>query len=70
MFCKERHAMKPVIRSLIASLGTFAAFYYVYWVPVAIILEIAYGRFQVDVDHPGAWIIGRCRRGSAIHLAT
>jgi hypothetical protein len=31
---------------LIASLGTFAAFYYVYWVPVVIILEIAYGRFQ------------------------
>ena len=46
MSCKERHAMKPVVRSLIASLGTFAAFYYVYWVPVAIILEIAYGRFQ------------------------
>ena len=43
---KERHTMKPVIRSLIASLGTFAAFYYVYWVPFAIILELAYGRFQ------------------------
>jgi len=38
--------MKPVIRSLIASLGIFAAFYYVYWVPVAMILEITYGRFQ------------------------
>ena len=48
---KERHVMKPVIRSLIASLGTFAAFYYVYWVPVAIILEVAYGRFQ------WSWII-------------
>jgi hypothetical protein len=38
--------MKPAIRSLIAALGTFAVFYYVYWVPVAIILEITYGRFQ------------------------
>jgi len=38
--------MNPVIRSLIASLVTFAAFYYIYWVPFAIILEIAYGRFQ------------------------
>jgi hypothetical protein len=29
-----------------ASLGTFTSFYYVFWVPVAIFLEIACGRFQ------------------------
>jgi hypothetical protein len=38
--------MKSVTRSLIAAIGTFLAFYYVYWVPVAIMLEITYGRFQ------------------------
>jgi len=38
--------MNPVIRSLIAALATFAAFWYIYWVPFAIALEIAYGRFH------------------------
>jgi hypothetical protein len=38
--------MKPVIRSLIAALTTFAAFYYIYWVLLFIILESAYGRFR------------------------
>ena len=38
--------MKSVIRSLIAAIGTFLAFYYVYWVPIAILLEITYGRFH------------------------
>ena len=38
--------MRPVIRAVIAALATFAAFYYVYWIPFAIILEIAYRRFQ------------------------
>jgi hypothetical protein len=33
MLRKERGVMKPVIRSLIAGLATFAAFYYIYWVP-------------------------------------
>ena len=32
-----------MIRSLIAALATFAAFYYVYWVPIDIILETSYG---------------------------
>src|SRR6516165_5050410 len=44
-FC-ERTVMGPVIRSLIAALATFAAFWYVYWVPFAITLEIAHGRFH------------------------
>jgi hypothetical protein len=43
--------MNPAIRSLIAALATFAAFWYVYWVPFAIALEITYGRF------PWMWII-------------
>ncbi|HXZ33194.1 MAG TPA: hypothetical protein VEH30_13020 [Terriglobales bacterium] len=38
--------MNPVIRSLIAALATFAAFWYVYWVPFEITLEIAHGRFR------------------------
>ena len=38
--------MKPITRSLIAGGATFAAFYFVYWVPCAIILEIVHGRFQ------------------------
>jgi len=38
--------MNPVIRSLIAALATFAAFWYIYWVPFAIMLEIAHGRFH------------------------
>jgi hypothetical protein len=37
---------KRIIRSSIATLVTFAAFYYIYWVPVAIILEVAYRRLQ------------------------
>ena len=37
---------KRIVRSFIAALATFAAFYYVYWVPVAIILEAGYRRFQ------------------------
>jgi hypothetical protein len=41
----ERTVMGPV-RSLIAALATFAAFWYVYWVPFAITLEIAHGRFH------------------------
>ena len=32
-----------MIRSLIAALATFAAFYYAYWVPIDIILETSYG---------------------------
>lgn len=43
--------MNPVIRSLIAAMATFAACWYVYWVPVAIGVEIAHGRF------PSMWII-------------
>ena len=43
--------MNPVIRSLIGALATFAAFWYVYWVPLEIILEIHHGRFH------GMWII-------------
>lgn len=38
--------IKPVIRSSIAALATFAAFYYIYWVPLEITLEINYGRFR------------------------
>jgi len=38
--------MNPVIRSLIAALATFAAFWYIYWVPFATMLEIAHGRFH------------------------
>jgi hypothetical protein len=43
--------MNPVLRSLIAALATFAACWYVYWVPLFIVLESAYGRFH------GMWII-------------
>lgn len=43
--------MNPVIRSFIATLAAFAAYWYIYWVPVAIALEIAHGRFR------GMWII-------------
>src|SRR6516225_8985278 len=43
---KKRTVMNPVIRSLIAALATFVAFWYVYWVPFAIALEVTYGRFQ------------------------
>jgi hypothetical protein len=38
--------MNPLIRSSIAALATFAAFWYIYWVPFAITLEIAHGRFH------------------------
>jgi hypothetical protein len=38
--------MKPIIRSSIAALATFAAFYYIYWVPMFIILEMNNGRFR------------------------
>ena len=31
---------------MIAGVATFAAFYYVYWVPCAMILEMIHGRFQ------------------------
>jgi hypothetical protein len=41
----------PVTRSFIAALAAFAAFWYVYWVPIAITLDIAHGRFH------GMWII-------------
>jgi hypothetical protein len=37
--------MNRVIRSVIAALSAFAAFWYIYWVPCAIALEISYGRF-------------------------
>lgn len=43
--------MNPIIRSLIAAMATFAACWYVYWVPIAIALEITHGRF------PWMWII-------------
>jgi hypothetical protein len=36
----------PVIRSMIAALATFAAFWYIYWIPLEITLEIAHGRFH------------------------
>ena len=38
--------MNPVVRSSIAALVTSAAFYYIYWIPFATILEIGYGCFQ------------------------
>ena len=38
--------MNPVIRSLISALVAFAAFWYIYWVPFAITLEFAVGRFH------------------------
>jgi hypothetical protein len=38
--------MNRVIRSLIAALATFATFWYIFWVPLAITLEIAGGRFH------------------------
>ena len=33
--------MNPIIRSLIAALATFAAVWYIFWVPFAITLDIA-----------------------------
>jgi hypothetical protein len=38
--------MNPLIRSSIAALATFAAFWYVYWVPIEIALEIHHWRFH------------------------
>lgn len=35
--------MKPVIRSLIAAVAAFVAFYYVYWFRFDMILENSYG---------------------------
>ena len=43
--------MNPVIRSLTAALVAAAACWYIYWVPVAIALELSVGRFR------GMWII-------------
>lgn len=43
--------MNAVIRSLIAGLAALSAFWYIYWVPIAITLEIAHGRFH------GMWIV-------------
>lgn len=43
--------MNPTIRSSIAALATFAACWWVYWVPVEITLESSYRRF------PWMWII-------------
>ena len=42
--------MKPVLRSLIAAVASFAAFYYVYWVPIAIFLE------TTDRPSQGIWM--------------
>ena len=38
--------MNRVIRSVIAALSAFAAFWYIYWVPFEITLEVAHGRFH------------------------
>ena len=50
-FDKERAVMNPVVRSLIAALATFAVIWYIYWVPVAIALDLAHMRFH------GMWMI-------------
>jgi hypothetical protein len=39
-----RSEILPVIRSSIAALATFAVVWFIYWVPCAIGLEIAFGR--------------------------
>jgi hypothetical protein len=39
-----RSEILPVTRSLIAALATFAVIWFIYWVPCAIALEIAFGR--------------------------
>lgn len=43
---KKRIVMNPLIRSLIASLATFAAFWYIYWILFAINLELAHVPFH------------------------
>lgn len=44
-FSRKKRTVMNLTRSLIATLATFAAFWYIYWVPFAITLEIVHGRF-------------------------
>lgn len=46
LYSEKRAVMNSVIRSLGAALATFVAFWYVYWVPLAITLETVHGRFR------------------------